>query len=61
MIWRTLKFIACICGLSMLLSASAASIINSARQTSMTQPPVQLSAAQLQEKATAITVKILST
>lgn len=61
MIWRILKFIACIGGLSMLLSSSAVSTSISARQTSITQPPIQLSAAQLQEKATAITVKILST
>ena len=61
MIWRTLKFIACIGGLSMLLSNSAASINISARQTSIIQPLIPLSAAQLQEKAAAITVKILST
>jgi S1-C subfamily serine protease len=45
----------------MLLSSSAASISISARQTSITQPPIPLSAAQLQEKAAAMTVKILST
>jgi S1-C subfamily serine protease len=61
MIWRILKFVACIGGLSMLLSSSAASISISAKQTSITQPPTQLSAAQLQEKAAAMTVKILST
>jgi len=61
MIWRILKFVACIGGLSMLLSSSAASISISAKQTSITQSPIPLSVAQLQEKAAAITVKILST
>ncbi len=61
MIWRILKFVACIGGLSMLLSASAVSVSISDQETSITKPPIQLSVAQLQEKATAITVKILST
>jgi hypothetical protein len=45
----------------MLLSSSAASISIFARQTSITQPPIPLSVAHLQEKAAAMTVKILST
>jgi S1-C subfamily serine protease len=61
MIWRIFKVVACIGGLSMLLSSSAGNISISAKQTSITQPPNQLSAAQLHEKAAAITVKILST
>ena len=61
MIWRILKIVACIGGLSMLLSSSAGNISISAEETSATKPPIQLSAAQLQEKAAAITVKILST
>jgi S1-C subfamily serine protease len=61
MTWRIFKIVACIGGLSILLSASAASISISAKQNSITQPPIPLSAAQLQEKAAAITVKILST
>ncbi|WP_071189920.1 serine protease [Trichormus sp. NMC-1] len=61
MIWRILKIVACIGGLSMLLSSSATSISISAGQSSITQPPTLLSVEQLQEKATAITVKILST
>ena len=61
MTWRILKFVACIGGLSMLLSSSAGNISISAEETSTTKPPIQLSAAQLQEKAAAITVKILST
>lgn len=61
MIWRILKFVACIGGLSMLLSSSAASINISARQSSIIQSPIPLSASKLQEKAAAITVKILST
>jgi S1-C subfamily serine protease len=61
MIWRILKIVACIGGLSMLLSSSAGNISISAEETRTTKPPIQLSAAQLQEKAAAITVKILST
>ncbi|MFM6139388.1 MAG: trypsin-like peptidase domain-containing protein, partial [Sphaerospermopsis kisseleviana] len=61
MIWRILKIVACIGGLSMLLSASAVGVSISDQETSMTKPPIQLSVAELQEKATAITVKILST
>jgi len=61
MTWRILKIVACIGGLSMLLSSSAANSSISTRQTNIPQPPIQLSAAQLQEKAAAMTVKILST
>ncbi|MTJ13619.1 trypsin-like peptidase domain-containing protein [Anabaena sp. UHCC 0187] len=61
MIWRILKFVACIGGLSMLLSSSAVSISIYAGQNSIIQPLIPLSVAQLQEKAAAITVKILST
>jgi S1-C subfamily serine protease len=61
MAWRILKLVAYIGGLSMLLSASAANVSISAEQPSITQPPTSLSVEQLQEKATAITVKILST
>jgi S1-C subfamily serine protease len=59
--WHILKFVACIGGLSMLLSASAINVSISAEQTNMTQPPTQLSIEQLQEKAAAISVKILAT
>ncbi|MFM7405527.1 MAG: serine protease [Cuspidothrix sp.] len=59
--WHILKFVACISGVSMLLSASAGNITISAEKTSITQPPTQLSIEQLQEKAADITVKILST
>ena len=61
MTWRILKIVACIGGLSMLLSSSAVSISISTRQANIPQPPIQLSAAQVHKKAAAITVKILST
>jgi S1-C subfamily serine protease len=61
MIWRALKVIACIGSLSMLLSASAENISISAETSSTTQLPTQFSVEQLQKKAEAITVKILST
>ncbi|WP_233455479.1 MULTISPECIES: serine protease [Nostocales] len=61
MTWRILKFVACIGGLSMLLSSSAGNISISAEETGTTKPPIPLSAAQLQKKVAAITVKILST
>jgi S1-C subfamily serine protease len=59
--WHILKFVACIGGLSMLLSASALNVSIFAEQSSITQPPTQLSLEQLQKKAAAISVKILST
>jgi len=59
--WHILKFVACIGGVSVLLSASTGNITISAEKTSITQPPTQLSIEQLQEKADDITVKILST
>ncbi|MBK1988766.1 trypsin-like peptidase domain-containing protein [Sphaerospermopsis aphanizomenoides BCCUSP55] len=59
--WHILKFVACIGGLSMLLSASAINISISAEKSSITEPPTQLSIEQLKEKAAAISVKILST
>jgi S1-C subfamily serine protease len=61
MAWRILKLVACISGVSMLLSASTGNITISAEKTSITQPPTQLSIEQLQDKAVDITVKILST
>ncbi|WP_066426020.1 serine protease [Anabaena sp. 4-3] len=61
MVWRILKLVACIGGVSLLLSASAETSRIYAEKTSITPPPTQFSIEQLQEKASAITVKILST
>lgn len=61
MVWRILKFVGSIGGLSMLLLCSIAYINIDSEQTTITPPPTQLSVEQLHEKAAAITVKIVST
>lgn len=59
--WRVLKVITYIGSLSMLLLSSVATINTYTEPSNIIQLPTQLSLVQLQAKATAITVKILST
>ncbi|MBD2136728.1 trypsin-like peptidase domain-containing protein [Anabaena sp. FACHB-1237] len=59
--WRVLKVITYIGSLSMLVLSSVATINTYTEPSNIIQLPTQLSLVQLQEKAMAITVKILST